>query len=96
MNGDREAMNILYSLLKSGGIMLLTIPVGKDRIFLPLHRVYRLERLPLLLDGFIIEKKEYWVKNHKNCWVKVDEQVALNWQPKPTCYGIGCFVLSRP
>jgi len=96
LNGDREAMNLLYSLLKSRGIMLLTIPVGKDRIFLPLHRVYGLGRLPLLLDGFIVEKKEYWMKNHKNCWVKIDEQVALNLQPKPTCYGIGCFVLSRP
>ena len=95
-NGDIEAMNLLCSLLKSGGIMLLTIPVGKDRIFLPLHRVYGPERLPLLLDSSMVEKKEYWVKDHKNRWVKVDEQVALNWQPTRTCYGIGCFVLSRP
>lgn len=95
-NGDIEAMNLLNSLLKSGGIMLLTIPVGKDRIFLPLHRVYGSDRLPLLLDGFLVEKKEYWVKDHKNYWVRVDEKVALNSQPKPPCYGIGCFVLSRP
>jgi len=95
-NGDIEAMSFLCGLLKSGGIMLLTIPVGKDRIFLRLHRVYGSERLPLLLDGFMVEKKEYWMKDHKNRWVKVDEQVALNWQPKPTCYGIGCFVLSKP
>lgn len=95
-NGDIEAMNLLYGLLESGGIMLLTIPVGKDAIFFPLHRVYGPERLTSLLDGFMVEKKEYWVKDHKNRWVRVDEEVALNSQSKRICYGLGCFVLKKP
>ncbi|MFZ8804427.1 MAG: class I SAM-dependent methyltransferase, partial [Candidatus Calescibacterium sp.] len=43
-DGDIEAMKILKIILKPGGKMLLTIPVGQDNVFKPLHRVYGKER----------------------------------------------------
>lgn len=94
-NGDIEAMAKMKKLLKTEGEMLLTIPIGQDAVFPPFHRVYGKKRLQKLLNGFIVEKKEYWIKNKDNQWITVDEEIALNREPKKTYYGLGCFVL-RP
>lgn len=51
-NGDLIGMKNALEMMLPGAKMLLTIPVGKDGVFLPNHRVYGSERLPLLLDGF--------------------------------------------
>ncbi len=94
-DGDLEAMAILRRLLKPKGIMLLTIPVGTDRVFPPLHRVYGEDRLPKLLSGWSVEKKEFWLKDNLNRWVLAEESVALNKEPVQHCYGLGLFVLRR-
>lgn len=65
-NDDLKAMKLLRSLLKPGGIMLLTIPVGKDAVFAPLHRLYGPERLPRLLEGFGVREEKYWLKDDAN------------------------------
>src|SRR3954471_16407543 len=46
--GDIEAMRRMRGLLSPGGRMILTIPVGRDGVFAPQHRVYGPERLPRL------------------------------------------------
>jgi len=94
--GDLEVMVLLRSLMKLGAIMLLTIPVGRDAIFAPLHRVYGRERLPALLDGYIVEREDYWVKNDQNDWVLTDKQDALARKPQERLYALGCFRLKRP
>lgn len=94
--GDLHAMARLRSLLKHGGTMLMTIPVGRDAVFNPLHRVYGRQRLPRLLEGFEVEKNEYWVKDKHNRWVMVPEEQALKSEPQERLYGLGCFVLRRP
>jgi hypothetical protein len=94
-DGDLEAMNRLNELMKQDGPMLLTIPVGRDTVFAPLHRVYGVERLPKLLEKYFIEKKEFWVKDEQNRWISVDEKEALDRQPLRLLYGLGCFAL-RP
>jgi SAM-dependent methyltransferase len=91
--GDLGAMARMHDLLKPGGVMLLTVPIGIDSVFLPLHRVYGRERLPKLLKNWKIEKKEFWTKNDRNLWVSVSEPEAFNFQPTKYCYGLGCFVL---
>lgn len=96
LNGDIEAMKLLRNLLKPGGIMLLTIPVGKDAVYRQLHRVYGPERLPRLLEGYVVEDKEYWIKDSQNRWIMVDEKMALNWRSRPSVYGLGCFTLRPP
>lgn len=95
LDGDIEAMAKLKELLKSEGRMLLTIPVGQDAIFSPLHRIYGKERLPKLLENFIVEKEEYWIKNNLNQWILTDRLAALEKITNKTFYGLGCFIL-RP
>ncbi|HUT68287.1 MAG TPA: DUF268 domain-containing protein [Dehalococcoidales bacterium] len=93
--GDIAAMSLMYELLRPGGVMLLTIPVGRDAVFAPLHRVYGRERLPKLLNRWIIEKKEYWIKDDRNRWIPADESTALDVESSRLFYNLGCFVLRR-
>lgn len=92
-DGDREAMRKLHDLAKPAGKMLLTIPVGRDAVFAPLHRVYGEERLPRLLEGWAIEKQEFWVRQADGRWAQVERSDALALQPQATLYGLGLFVL---
>lgn len=95
-DGDLEAMTRLRSLMKPGGIMLLSVPVGRDSVFARSHRVYGPERLPKLLDGYVVEREEYWVKNDLNNWILVGKEDALAKEPQERLYGLGCYVLRRP
>ncbi|MFZ8805620.1 MAG: DUF268 domain-containing protein, partial [Candidatus Calescibacterium sp.] len=96
-DGDIEAMKILKIILKPGGKMLLTIPVGQDNVFKPLHRVYGKERLPRLLEGWEILKEEYWIKDKEGYWICVDKETALGREiTHPSLYGLGLFVLQKP
>lgn len=95
-DGDLGAMAQLASLIKPNGVMLMTIPVGIDAVFVPLHRVYGQQRLPRLLAGYAIESEEYWVKNNENRWVLSSKEDALSREPQERLYGLGCFVLRRP
>jgi SAM-dependent methyltransferase len=94
-DGDLVAMLRLRSLMKPTGTMLLTIPIGRDTNFAPLHRVYGFQRLPRLLEGFRVEDSEFWAKTQDNRWSSTDEMSALDRLPSEQLYGLGCFVLRR-
>ena len=95
-DGDLEAMARLRNFMKPGGIMLLTVPVGRDHVYLPLHRIYGANRLPQLLDGWHVLKKEYWTKDSDNRWILADEKSALGLETTDYFYALGLFVLERP
>ncbi len=95
-DGDIEAMGSLKSLLKSGKSMPLTIPVGRDRVFNPLHRVYGTDRMPRLLEGWEVVKNEYWIKNNINRWICVEQSAAIKKEPVGHCFGLGLFALRLP
>lgn len=95
-DGDLDAMNELRRIMKRGGIMLLTVPVGRDAVFRPFHRVYGVDRLPRLLKAWEVLESEYWVKNGANRWEPTREDTALAQKPTDFCYGLGLFVLQRP
>jgi SAM-dependent methyltransferase len=98
--GDIEAMARLQKLMKADGVMLLTIPVGQDAVFAPYHRVYGKKRLPQLLDGYIVSKEEFWIKDESNRWLPCDKEAALDfgaeWNSRKKVYALGLFVLGRP
>jgi SAM-dependent methyltransferase len=102
-DGDFEAMARLRDIMKPNGLMLLTIPVGLDEVFPPLCRVYGQERLPRLLDGFVVEEACYWIKDDANRWVSCSREQALSFKanvPSPDArkdiYALGAFQLRKP
>jgi SAM-dependent methyltransferase len=102
-DGDLEAMQRLLPLMKPDGMMLLTIPCGQDATFIPVHRVYGKQRLPQLLQGYAVQKEEFWTKDSMNRWGTADRDSALLFRPTAdladpvsSSYALGCFVLRRP
>lgn len=98
-DADIQTMKKLAQLLKKDGLMLLTIPVGQDTVFYPMHRVYGKKRVPLLLDNYSIKKEEFWIKNNTNIWIKCNKEIALNFRAEYNSlnkiYGLGLFVLGK-
>jgi SAM-dependent methyltransferase len=100
--GDLEAMARLRVLMKPGGVMLLTVPLGRDAVFPPMCRVYGGKRLPRLLDGYDVEEEAFWVKDTENRWAQRDRDTALDFEaragspdPLRNVYALGCFALRK-
>ena len=92
-DGDLQAMARVSRLLKPGRKCILTIPVGMDGVYSPWHRVYGYIRLPLLLQGFNIEKENFFVKHSSNKWRKCNRKTALAFKGSASRYALGQFVL---
>jgi SAM-dependent methyltransferase len=58
--GDLKAMSRAMGLLRPGGILLLTVPIGPDLVVWNLLRRYGELRLPLLLEGWEVVEKLFW------------------------------------
>jgi uncharacterized protein DUF268 len=82
-DGDLQAVAALRGALATGGRMILTIPVGRDHVAAPLHRVYGDARLPRLLDGFSVAEEQFWCKREQ----------ALSVEGSESFYALGLFVL---
>lgn len=91
VDGDLEVMESLLDVSFSNTVHLLTVPVGKDDIYPPLHRIYGDERLPLLLKGWKVHLEYYWVKRDGIKWELVTKEVAMSYPSSAHSYAIGCF-----
>jgi len=85
-------MQKVADLLKPGGLVLLTIPLGVDLVFAPWHRVYGKQRLPRLLDGFTVQKSRYFTRV-QGVWQETDESQALKFNGKGLTFSLGEYVL---
>jgi len=101
-DGDLEAMRELNNIMKPDGLMLMTVPVGLDKVYTPLHRIYGKKRLPQLLNGFVVQDECYWVKNNSNKWIVAERNTALEVETDAgshiaaqNYYGLGCFALIK-
>lgn len=96
-DGDLRAMALLRDALSGPeSRMILTIPVGRDNVERPYHRIYGPQRLPKLLAGYKILKEAYFAKpSLPNVWVPVTREIALNIKGSSSFYSLGCFVLCR-
>jgi SAM-dependent methyltransferase len=92
-DGDLRAMEKLARLLKSGGDMVLTIPVGRDALHAPLHRIYGAERLPRLLEHWQVREEQYWAKPTDNRFEPVTREQALDEAGSSSYYALGLFVV---
>jgi len=94
-DGDLSAMARLRELMSGPSArMLMTIPVGRDRVFIPEHRIYGAVRLPKLLTGFDTLRQKYFVKRSDGCWRETTRDVALAVEGSPSFYALGLFVLA--
>ena len=94
-DGDLGAMRKILELLSPKGQLFLTIPVGKDVIHRPWHRVYGEERLEWLLDGFSVEQSRYVVKKPWGPWHVANRTEALSIGPDIQRYALGEFILQK-
>lgn len=73
--------------------MLLTIPIGKDRIVRPYHRIYG-ERLSDLLHGWKVIEQKFYVKDKGvDIYRRATQKEAVEHEPTDKYYGLGMFVL---
>lgn len=95
-DGDLQAMGILREALAGEGRMIMTVPVGRDLVCPPLHRIYGQERLPRLLAGFTVEEQQFWQKDAAvSAWIRADPETALATEGSASFYSLGLFVLRR-
>ena len=73
--------------------MLLSIPVGKDGVYSPWHRVYGDERLPRLLENWTVRKESYWSKVDGERYAPVPRETALRDEGSATYYALGLYVV---
>jgi hypothetical protein len=92
-DGDLQAMATMRGLLSPGGRMLLTIPVGRDMVCAPQHRIYGEDRLRRLIDGFAVDEQQFWLKTDES-WRQCDRDQALATEGSTSFYSLGLFVLS--
>lgn len=93
-DGDLEAMAIMRDLLDAEGRMILTIPVGRDLVCPPLHRIYGHERLPRLVEGYSVEEAQYWRRDAAaSAWIEVDRDEALRTEGSEWFYALALLVL---
>jgi SAM-dependent methyltransferase len=93
-DGDLRAMEKMVRTLKSDGDMVLTIPVGRDAVYAPNHRIYGDERLPRLLEHWEIREESYWAKPTSERFESVPREQALAEIGSASYYALGLFVVT--
>jgi hypothetical protein len=94
-DADLKAMKRVHSLLSSRGEAFVTIPVGRDVVHMPWHRVYGPERLPQFLQGFTIKRSCFWAKKPWGPWYETTLKHALDHPISIHRYALGQFLLTK-
>jgi SAM-dependent methyltransferase len=93
-DGDLRAMEKMARILKPDGSMVLTIPIGRDAVHAPLHRIYGEERLPRLLDHWQVREENYWAKPASDRYEPVTREEALAVVGSASYYALGLFLVT--
>lgn len=94
-DGDLQAMHAIRRLLRPRGRLVMTIPVGRDAVFHPYHRVYGEKRLPRLLEGFEVVESIFYRKDQRNVWFPCTREDALHDIADAHYYALAFFVLQK-
>jgi SAM-dependent methyltransferase len=92
-DGDLRAMEKMARILKRDGDMVLTLPVGLDAVHRPLHRIYGEQRLPRLLERWVIRDEAYWAKRTGR-FEPVSREQALGEAGSASYYALGLLVVA--
>jgi len=95
--GDIMALKKVKQLLNTDGILILTIPYGKEKTIKPLHRVYNKNSklLKYAYSNFRVEVEEFYKNNPEDIWVKCSENEARRVIPSEHNYALGLFVFKK-
>lgn len=93
VDGDLRAMRQIRNLLQPSGKLLITIPVGRDALHKPWHRVYGRERLPKLLEGFEVVRSQFFQKEPGRAWYATTQEKALDTPVDIRRYALGEMIL---
>lgn len=83
-DGDIMAMQRVMDVLKPGGLLFLTVPIGPDIVVFNLHRRYGRVRLPILLAGWEVVDKVGWLESRLEApanWRQTYEPVIVLRKP---------------
>ena len=88
-DGDRKAARELSRVLAPGGILLLVVPVGKERLCFNAHRIYSPKSVPALFPDLHLNSFSYVDDN-----AKFHEEEALQ-NAEQENYACGCFFFRK-
>jgi SAM-dependent methyltransferase len=91
--GDLALMRLARRWLRPEGRLLLTIPVGRDAVFRPMHRIYGERRLPKLTGDYEVVEEAYWVRTPQRAWQPAPRPEALAFEGSADLYALGLFSL---
>ena len=96
-DGDIKTLKKVKHLLNPNGILIITIPYGKEKTIRPLHRVYNKTSrlLKYAYDNFEVKIEEFYKNNPENIWVKCEEIEARRVIPSENNYALGLFVFKK-
>jgi len=98
INGDIKALKKVKQILRDGGILVLTVPYGKEKIIKPLHRVYNKNSkwLKYVYENIVLVTEEFYKKNdQESIWVKCNEKDAASVIPSEDNYALGLFLFKK-
>jgi hypothetical protein len=95
-DGDLRAMQLLRERMAGPAArMIFTIPVGRDKVARPHHRIYGRDRLPRILERYRVVTDTYFAKSgSRNVWQPVARDTALDVEGSESFYALGLFVLA--
>jgi SAM-dependent methyltransferase len=99
-NSDRKVLEAFYHLLRPEGQVILTVPFGRPKIT-PRYRIYDMEALGALLQGYDIDRQEYYRRFDNAVWLPVSDSELgdVDWDPaamRTGAGGVACIAARRP
>jgi SAM-dependent methyltransferase len=95
---DRQLVKSFYRLLRAGGQLILTVPFGKWNVN-PRYRIYDVEALETLLEGYDIDCEEYYRRTDHSVWLPAtaNELAQVEWHPSGHgAEGVALIAARRP
>lgn len=94
--GDLHALRRAEDLLLPRGLLVLTVPYGREATIAPYHRVYN--RTSKLLQhactSLVLEREEYYWRQ-EGAWRRCSEPEARSVEPGADRYALGLFALVK-
>ena len=89
-DGDITAVSEISRILSEHGALLVTLPFGKEEVF-PSHRVYNQQRLQTILDGFKVEREDYYARNKSGFWSPCTKDDLADTRSPKVEMGLACI-----